>query len=199
MATNRLAGSGPSPMSGGGDGPSPSLTGTLGQAPQASPQPGTMPQPSNMLSGGQGQPQASAMAPGMGGNGQPPVQPPSQEMLMEAAHKQSVVTSHLKVLLGKPDLKTKDILNSVGEVIADGVMSPFDAAKYLSDLPSADSDPLQLRQWVAQHYANATKAMQTVSSMIAAHGQMVRRQAQQTPASMPQQMQPANQLAGALQ
>jgi hypothetical protein len=105
-------------------------------------------------------------------------------MLMDVIHKQSVVAAHLKALLSKADLKTKDILGAVGEVVADGVMSPFDAAKSLSDLPGPDPEPLELRQWVAQHYANASKALQTVAQMIHAHGEMTRRQ--QAPTMPPQ-------------
>jgi hypothetical protein len=82
-------------------------------------------------------------------------------------------------------LKTKDVLTAVGEIVADRVMTPFDAAKYLADLPGGDASPLQLRQWVAQHYANVSKNMGIVHSMIAAHGAMVRRQAA-APPQMPQ-------------
>lgn len=174
MATNRLAGSGPTPTGGGGDGPAPGLSGTLGVAPQASPQQGAMP-PQNMLAQG-GQPSPGMMRPGMPSQGaqQPP---PSKQMLFDVSHKQSDIVAHLRELLSKSDLKTKDILGAVGEIVADGTLSPFDAAKYLSDLPTADAPPLQLRQWVAQHYTNATKNLGIVSEMISAHGQMVRRQA----------------------
>ena len=173
MATNRLAGSGPTMMGGGGDGPAPGLSGTLGVAPQAAPQQGAMPAQNMLVQGGQSQP--GGMPPPQGA--QAPAPPPSKEKLFEVSHKQSDIVAHLRELLSKPDLKTKDILGAVGEIVADGTLSPFDAAKYLSDLPTADSEPLQLRQWVAQHYANATKNLKIVSEMIAAHGAMVRRQA----------------------
>jgi hypothetical protein len=194
MATNKLMGSGPSPGGGNADGPSPAQSGTLGNAPQAAPQTA----PSNMLAQGQPMPGGAPQG-GSGPQDQQPLVPPTKEKLFEAAHKQSIVTAHLKALLGKSDLKTKDILNAVGEVIADGVMGPFDAAKYLADLPGADAEPLQLRKWVAQHYANATKALATVTEMIAAHGQMTRMaQAQSMPdqSMPPPQAAPANALSG---
>ena len=180
---NRLAGSGPQPGGNNNDGPSPSLSGTLGVAPRAPPQQGAMPQ--NMLSRGGGAAQQPAQANGTPGGPQAPIVPPSKEQLFEVSHKQSLISAYLKELLSKPDLKTKDVLMSVGEIVADGVLSPFDAAKYLTDLPTADSPPLQIRQWVAQHYANVTKNMGIVHSMIAAHGAMVRRQAA-APPQMPQ-------------
>lgn len=165
MPSNRLAGSGPMPSTpGAGDGPSPGLSGTLGAVPQAPSQTS-----SNMLSGAQ--PQAGMPRPGQP---QQPIVPPSPEMLMEALHKQSYVTSALKGLLGKPNLSDRDVINAVGETVADGIMSPFQAADYLKDLP-ADAEPLQLRQWVGQHYANASQALQTVAEMLHAHGAMTRR------------------------
>jgi hypothetical protein len=190
--SNRLAGSGPTTISGNNDGPSPSLTGTLGVAPQAAPQQGAMPA-QNMLSRGGGSAQQPAQAPnGMPGGPQAPIVPPSKATLMEVSHKQSLITAYLKELLSKPNLKTKDVLTAVGEIVADRVMTPFDAAKYLADLPSGDASPLQLRQWVAQHYANASKNMGIVHSMIAAHGAMVRRQAAGMPMQTPPpQMPPA--------
>jgi hypothetical protein len=182
--SNRLAGSGPTTISGNNDGPSPSLTGTLGVAPRAPPQQGAMPQ--NTLSrGGGGGPQQPAQANGTPGGPQAPIVPPSKATLMEVSHKQSLITAYLKELLRKPDLKTKDVLTAVGEIVADRVMTPFDAAKYLADLPSGDASPLQLRQWVAQHYATASRNMGIVHSLIAAHGAMVRRQAA-APPQMPQ-------------
>ncbi len=183
MATNRLAGSGPTQMGGGGDGPAPGLTGTLGVAPQAAPQQGAMPAQNMLSQGGQAAP---GMNPGMPPQGaqQPP---PSKEKLMDVMHKQHFVMATLKGLLSKPDLAKKDVLGAVGEIVADGVMNPFDAAKYLADFPN-DADPLTLRQWVGTHYANARKNYQVVSSLIEAHGQMVRRQAaaQMMPQMMPQ-------------
>ena len=180
---NRLAGAGPAPGGGGNnDGPSPAMMGTLGVAPQAAPQQGAMPAGQNML--GAAAPGAAPPQRGMPGQPQAPLVPPSKEMLMEAIHKQSVVTAHLKALLSKPDLKTKDILTAVGQVVADGVMSPFDAPKYLKDLPGPDPTPLELRKWVAQHYARASQALQTVASMIGAHGEMIRRQ-QAAPSPQP--------------
>jgi hypothetical protein len=181
--SNRLAGSGPTAISGNNDGPSPSLSGTLGVAPRAPPQQGAMPQ--NMLSRGGGAAQQPAQANGTPGGPQAPIVPPSKATLMEVSHKQSLITAYLKELLSKPNLKTRDILTVVGEIVADRVMTPFDAAKYLADLPSGDASPLQLRQWVAQHYANASRNMGIVHSMIAAHGAMVRRQAA-APPQMPQ-------------
>lgn len=191
MATNRLAGSGPTTISGGGDGPAPGLTGTLGVAPQAAPQQGPAPAQNMLAQGGQAAP--GGMPPPQGA--QAPTLPPSREKLFEVSHKQSDIVAHLRELLSKPDLKTKDILGAVGEIVADGTLSPFDAAKYLSDLPTADAEPLQLRQWVAQHYANATKNLGTVSEMIAAHGAMVRRQASGMPMMPPAGGAPANQLS----
>jgi hypothetical protein len=181
--SNRLAGSGPTTISGNNDGPSPGLSGTLGVAPQAAPQQG--PTPQNMLSRGGGGAQQPAQANGTPGGPQAPIVPPSKEQLFEVSHKESLVFAYLKELLSKPDLKTKDVLTAVGEIVADRVMTPFDAAKYLADLPGGDASPLQLRQWVAQHYANVSKNMGIVHSMIAAHGAMVRRQAA-APPQMPQ-------------
>jgi len=194
---NRLAGSGPTTISGNNDGPSPSLSGTLGVAPQAAPHKGAG-APQNMLSQGVGSPPQNARGPGGAPGGpQAPIVPPSKETLMEVSHKQSLITAYLKELLSKPDLKAKDILTAVGEIVADRVMSPFDAAKYLADFPGGEASPLQLRQWVAQHYANASKNMRIVHSMIAAHGAMVRRQAAappQSPQSRFSQMAPPPQM-----
>lgn len=194
MATNRLAGSGPTMMSGGGDGPAPGLTGTLGVAPQAAPQQGAMPAQNMLSQGGQAAP--GMTPPGMSPQGaqQPP---PSREKLMDVLHKQHFVMATLKALLSKPDLAKKDVLGAVGEIVADGVMNPFDAAKYLADFPN-DADPLTLRQWVGTHYANARKNYQIVSSMLEAHGAMVRRQAagMPMPAGAPPFAQPpSNQLS----
>jgi hypothetical protein len=207
---NRLAGSGPQPGGNNNDGPSPSLTGTLGVAPQAAPQQGAMP-PQNMLSRGGGA-QQNAQGPGGAPGGPPaPIVPPSKATLMEVSHKQNLIIAYLRELLSKPDLKTKDILTAAGEIVADRVMTPFDAARWLADLPGGDASPLQLRQWVAQHFATSSKNMGIVHSMIAAHGAMVRRQAagmpmpaapmgaQQGPAAPPQMPPatpaPANQLS----
>src|ERR1700677_2022908 len=118
MATNRLAGSGPTTIGGGGDGPAPGLSGTLGVAPQAAPQQRPTP-PQNMLA--QGGQQAPGRVPSPQG-AQAPIVPPSKEQLFEVSHKQTDILSHLKGLLSKPDLKTKDILGAVGEIVADGVL-----------------------------------------------------------------------------
>jgi hypothetical protein len=154
-----------------------------------------------MLSGAQpqqqqqGQPQAAQGQPGA------PLVPPSHATLIDVFHRGSYVVSALKQLLSKPDLKTKDILDTVGEIVADQVMSPFDAAKYLADMPT-QADPLQLRQWVGQHYANSAKNLQTVAEMLHAHGAMTRRMAQQPPQMMPPdaspQMPPPDQSGGNL-
>src|ERR1700722_4673451 len=192
---NRLAGSGPQPGGNNNDGPSPSLTGTLGVAPRAPPQQGAMPQ--NMLSRGGGAQQNAQGPGGAPGGPQAPIVPPSKATLMEVSHKQNLVIAYLKELLSKPDLKTKDVLTAVGKIVADRALSPFDAAKYLADLPSGDASSLQLRQWVAQHYATASKHMGIVHSMIAAHGAMVRRQAAappQIPQSRFSQMAPPPQM-----
>ena len=77
---------------------------------------------------------------------------------MDVSHKQNLIIAYLKELLSKPDLKTRDVLTAVGKIVADRALSPFDAAKYLADLPSGDASSLQLRQWVAQHYATASKS-----------------------------------------
>lgn len=189
MAMNRLAGSGPTTMSGSGDGPSPSLSGTLGVAPQAVQQQA----PQNMLAQG-GRPTPVGMPQAASPQGQ--MQPPSPQKLMDVMHKQHFVMATLKDLLSKPDLSKKDVLGAVGQIVADGIMGPFDAAKYLRDFPT-DADPLTLRQWVGTHYANAAKNYQTVTSMLEAHGQMVRRQQAGMPvqsnAPMPQA--PSNQLS----
>lgn len=159
MPPNMFAGAGPPPAGGGGG---PMLAGPPMAGPQGPPQ-----APGNMISqplpgGPQGAPQA-------------PIVPPSPEKLKEVLTKQSMMVASLKQLLGEPDLKTKDILDSVGELVAEQAITPFMAAKSLSDLPP-DGDSLKLRQWVGQHYANATQSFQTVSSMLAAHGAMMRRQ-----------------------
>lgn len=183
MASNRLAGAGPMPSTpGAGDGPSPGLSGTLGATPQASPQTGT-----NLLSTPpQGMPKPVA--------GLPPIVVPSPEKMMEALHKQSYVTSALRELLGKPDLADKDVINAVGSIVADGIMSSFQAATYLKDLPT-DAEPLQLRQWVGQHYATASQHLQTVAEMLSAHGAMMMRGGQpMAPAGPPMA---ANALSGA--
>jgi hypothetical protein len=112
---------------------------------------------------------------------QMPAAPPSLPQLTEALHKTSYVASMLSGLLSKPDLSAKDILDDVGEMVAEQVMSPFMAAKYLSDLPP-DGDSLKLRQWVGQHYATTSQSLQTVAEMISAHGQMMRGQAPGAPA-----------------
>lgn len=195
MPPNLLAGAGPQGTSGGAGAPAPMQPAPGGplQAP-----------PNNMLS--QGGPSAPPM--GAAGPGAPPqsapVVPPSPEMMKEALTKQSMMTSSLKQLLSKPDLSTKDILDEVGEMVAEQVLSPFMAAKSLSDLPP-DGDSLKLRQWVGQHYANATKSFQTISSMLAAHGAMMRQQGAappmqeppQAPTPQPSQSPPANQFSGA--
>lgn len=165
---NKLSGSGPVAPGPSTDGPSPGMMNALGAAPQAS----SMPPGGNMLSG-------PAMQPGMasgGPQGSAQPSPPSRETLIDVVDKQAYVCSTLKSLLSKPDLSDKYVISAVGEIVADGVMPPFDAAKYLRDLP-AGGEPLQVRQWVAGHYANAEKTLGTVSEMIAAHGQMVRRNA----------------------
>lgn len=161
MAPNQFGG--PTAPPDGGGGP-----------PQAGPPQGVP----NMLAQPQGAPPG---APGAPDQQQPPVAPPSPEMMKEALTKQSMMAATLKQLLGKPDLSTKDILDSTGELVAEQVLSPFAAAKSLADLPP-DGDSLQLRQWVGQHYANATRDLQVVSSMLAAHGQMMRQQQAGAPA-----------------
>jgi hypothetical protein len=173
MGENMLAGSGPRSHSVGGsaDGPPAHLQGTNGATPQAAPNQPTVGPGPNMLAGAgtppQGPPGAAAAPP-------QPIVPPTLPMLIDALHKVSYVNSTLRVLLNKPDLKTKDILNEVGEAVADGVMGPFDAAKELATLPAID-DSLALRQWVGQHYATSAQHMQTIAEMIEAHGHMVRR------------------------
>lgn len=134
------------------------------------PQAGPPAAPANMIAGG----------PPPGGPQEPAV-PPSLPQLTEALHKTSYVTSMLSGLLSKPDLSTKDILDDVGDMVAEQVMSPFMAAKYLSDLPP-DDDSLKLRQWVGQHYATTAQSLQTVAEMVAAHGQMTRAQGGPVPA-----------------
>lgn len=191
MATNRLAGSGPTMMGGGGgDGPAPGMTGTLGVAPQASPQQAPA-APQNMLAQA-GQAAPAMMRPGMPQGAQQP--PPSPQRLMEVMHKQHFVMATLRELLAKPDLAKKDVLGAVGEIVADGVMNPFDAAKYLADFPN-DTDPLTLRQWVGTHYANSAKNYQIVTKMLEAEGQMRRRAAMGAPMPPPQMPAPANQLS----
>jgi hypothetical protein len=107
-------------------------------------------------------------------------------MLVEAMHKTSYVNSALKGLLSKPDLSTKDVLNEVGDAVAEGVMGPFDAAKELATMPPT-GDSLALRQWVGQHYANSAQHMNTIAEMIEAHGHMVRRGGQPRRIALPSQ------------
>jgi hypothetical protein len=107
--------------------------------------------------------------------------------MAEAIHKESFVTGALKELLGIPDLSAKDILDTVGNIVAEQVMSPFQAAQSLKDLPSSD-DSLTLRQWVANHYVRSMQSLQTVSEMMGAHGAMTRGMA---PGGQPQVPQPA--------
>jgi hypothetical protein len=109
-----------------------------------------------------------------GAQARQPIVPPSREVLMKAFHDQSYVVSALRGLLGKPNLADRDVLNAVGAIVADEIMSSFQAATYLKDLPN-DAEPLQLRQWVGQHFALASQHLQTVAEMIAAEGAMVRR------------------------
>lgn len=170
MASNMLAGAGPMAAGAGGnaDGPPLSMQGTNGATPQAAPNQPTAP---NMLAGG-GTPAGGPPSPGM----PPPIVPPSIEKLHEVYHKQAYTVHALKGLLNKPDLATKDVLNEVGDAVANGILGPFDAATQLKTMPPND-DSLALRQWVGQHYANASQSMQTVSEMIAAHGHMTRRNA----------------------
>lgn len=176
--TNLLAGAGPMPQGGAGaQGPSPGLASTLGAAPQAAPQT-TSGAPQNMLSGAQPQGQPGAR----------PVAPPSREKMAEAIQKESFITGALKELLGIPDLSAKDILDTVGNIVAEQVMSPFQAAQSLKDLPSSD-DSLTLRQWVANHYVRSMQSLQTVSEMMGAHGAMTRGIA---PGGQPQVPQPAS-------
>lgn len=182
MPSNMLMGAGPAAQGGGGnaDGPPTNLQGTLGATPQAAPTMGA-----NMLAGG------APGAPQGAGGPQQQIVPPSIEKLHEVYHKQAYTVHALKGLLGKPDLSTKDILSEVGDAVADGILGPFDAARELETIPPG-GDSLQLRQWIGQHYANASQALQTVSEMIAAHGQMTRRQGivpppSSAPQSMPQQ------------
>lgn len=114
------------------------------------------------------------------GGGAPP-QLPTQDQLIEALHKVGYLNHELKQLLSKPQLETKDILDGVGQAVGDQIMSPFMAAKYLSDLPP-NADSLQLRQWVGQHYATTAVNLKKIGQMIAAEGAMRRRmQGQQAP------------------
>lgn len=155
MAPNMFGASPPATPGAPPAGPSPA-----GPAPSGPPQ-GTA--PTNMIAGAPNAAQA-------------PPPPPSAAMLDEALHKTSYVASMLNQLLSKPDLSTKDVLDDVGEMVAEQVMSPFMAAKYLSDMPP-DGDSLILRQWVGQHYATTSQSLQTIAEMVSAHGQMMRRAA----------------------
>lgn len=164
-------------------GPSPGLSGTLGATPQAAPQQ----QSSNMFS-------AAAPRP-MPGGPQAPVAPPSHEAMTEAFQKESFVSSALKELLGIPNLSTKDILDTVGNIVAEQIMSPFQAAQSLKDLPPTD-DSMTLRQWVANHYARSMQSLQTVSEMIGARGAMMRRMGLAEPQIPPSAPSPAVQQNG---
>jgi hypothetical protein len=159
--------------SAGGDnpGPSPGLAGTLGAAPQASPQ----------------------QAPGnaLGGPQQPQKPPPSMETLVDAAHKTGYVNSMLKELLSEPDLSSRTIIDSVGHLVAENIMNPFDAAQYLKDLPT---DPVMIRQWVAQHYTNSAQSLHNVAAMIHMAG-AAQRQGQPQPQMMQPQA-PPNMMQG---
>ena len=157
---NMLSGSG-MPSAASGNGPAASLQGTLGTAPQ---------QPSPNLLAGAGQPQGQPM--------QPQLQPPSKEQLMDVAHRTSYVNSMLKGIIGKPNLSPRDVIDSVGNLVAEQIMDPFMAAKYLTDLPT---DTPQVRQWVAKHYVASRQSLQSVSEMLEAHGKMTRA-AQNAPA-----------------
>jgi hypothetical protein len=167
---NKLMGSGPVAVGSGGnaDGPPPGLQGALGATPQAAPTIGP-----NMLAR---PPAAPAGLPGAMPAAAAPGQlvPPSIEQMTEVLHKVSYINATLKQLLGEPDLSTRDILDKVGDAVADGIMGPFDAARELASLPPGN-DSLALRQWVAGHYANSKRTMDTIIEMIEAHGQMVRR------------------------
>lgn len=146
---NMLSG-GPTGLSG----PPAALQGALGAAPQQQP---------NMLAG-----------PNAGGAQQAPIQPPDKVTLVDVAHKTSYVNAALGELMSKPNLTERDIVDSVGDMIAEQAMNTFQAAKYLADLPD---NPAQLRQWVAQHYVTSKQTLQTVSEMLQAHGNMMRRAA----------------------
>lgn len=177
--SNLLAGAGPTPSGAGGnaDGPPLSMQGTNGATPQASP---NQPAP-NMLAGG-GMPPGGLPRPGAA---PATIAPPSIGKLHEVYHKQAYTLSALKGLLNKPELSTKDVLNEVGEAVANGIMGPFDAADQLKTMPAVD-DSLAIRQWVGQHYANASQALQTVSEMIAAHGEQTRRRGMMMAQAAPQ-------------
>ena len=185
MASNRLAGSGPTaPTPGASDGPSPGLSGTLGVAPQAPPQ-----TTSNMLSG-PSQNSVQRMPTAAGSPPPAPLVPPSREKLLEAFSKTAYLNQELKSLLSKSDLSAKDIITATGQAVADSVMSSFQAASYLKDLPATDNS-LELRQWVAGHFGNSSKTLQTVAEMLAAHGAMTRRVGAAPPQGVPQQPQAA--------
>lgn len=164
MIGNMLSGA-PSPATG----PVASLQGTLGASPQTPAQAAP-----NMLAKAGQAPGAAPQAPA-----QPP---PSKEQLLDVAHRTAYVNDALGKLIGKPNLSSRNVVDQVGNLVAEQIMDPFMAAKYLGDLP--DNTP-QIRQWVAQHYANSKQTLQTVTEMIHAEGAMRRRQT--APPAVPQQ------------
>ncbi len=119
----------------------PLLGATTAQAgPQAAPQPqmvtGPMMVPSNV-------PTPQGPPPGL-----------KPEQVMEAWQHNQQGGDDLSVLLGKPDITQKDVLNLIADAMNRGSLTASQAAKYAASLPTESA---QLRQLLHQQYLQNMK------------------------------------------
>ena len=105
---------------------------------------------------------------------QPPA-PPTNEALIDAAHKTGYINSMLRELLAKPNISPRDVINGVGHLVSEQIMDVPMAAKYLSDLPAGND---QVRQWLTQHYVTSTSNLRSIA-------QIIQTRMQATPPPMP--------------
>ena len=175
MATNKLIGSGPSPGGGNADGPSPAQSGTLGNAPQAAPADSPAGGSVRYAGARANKPMPGGPPQGGGMPGDPAADCPrrprkSCSRRATSSHERRDRSPEGASRQARPqDQGHSQRLVRRGHCgWRHGSCSTRRSTFPICQRP--DAEPLELRKWVAQHYANATKAIKTVTEMIAAHG-----------------------------
>lgn len=112
-----------------------------------------------------GAPQPQGMPPG--GAAQPA--PPTRDQIVEAIEKVHYLNDGLRLLLNKEGGASRsDVIDEAGHLIAEGILSPQQAAQELQSLPD---DNGQIKAWLQNHIVNSTITRGKLLEMLSSGGE----------------------------
>lgn len=90
----------------------------------------------------------------------------AQTQLTTAYHQQTVLNDSIGSLLQKPNVSAADVTNSVGDMVAKGILQPKVAAAELANMPP---NPQDLPNWLRGHLVRGLQAQQQIEAMVGPH------------------------------